>query len=79
MKYIILFSLVFILSGTPATAHGFGLFKYIWDGFNNQLGLDRGPIPKVIPKRAVLPCNDNVTKRPLHAYAPTFHLQAEGF
>jgi hypothetical protein len=79
MKYITMLLLILCLCTTPATAHGFGLFKYVWDGVANQFGLDRGPTPKVIPKRPPLPCNKYENRRPLHAYAPSFHLQAEGF
>lgn len=63
----------------PASAHGFALVRYIFDGVANQLGLDRGPIPKAIPTRPYKGLD------PI-AYAPEkqpdafrMHIQADGF
>ena len=64
---------------SPSSADAFGLMKYVWDGINNQLGLDRGEIPKV-KKRCRFADNKQYEKRiPRHTYRPVFHLQAEGF
>jgi len=80
MKKITVLILMILLVIVPAApAHAIGLLKYTWDMVANQLGLDRGPVPKVIPKRHV-PEWDKYGKRiPRHAYFPSFHLQAEGF
>lgn len=79
MKYIILFSMIFIVAITPCSSHAFGLLKWLGDAASNQLGLDRGPIAKATPKVRP-PINPKYVDRiPEHAYYPVFHLQAEGF
>jgi hypothetical protein len=64
----------------PAVSHGFGLLRYTFDAIANQLGLDRGPIPKALPRNLqadfyphgyVLP--------PKHPDMNRIHIQAEGF
>ena len=34
----------------PSMSHAFGLLRYTFDAIANQLGLDRGPIPKTLPR-----------------------------
>ena len=63
----------------PAVSHGFGLLKYLGDAVANQLGLDRGPIPKAVPKCPAAQCDPYLKRLPPHVYFPSFHLQAEGF
>jgi hypothetical protein len=64
---------------SPSSADAFGIMKYVWDAVNNQLGLDRGEIPKV-KQRCRFADNKQYEKRiPRHTYRPVFHLQAEGF
>jgi len=80
MRYIIVILLaIFVITTVPATSHAFGLFKYLWDAVANQLGLDRGPIPKTFPKSPQQRCDAYGNPIPDHVYAPTFHLQADGF
>lgn len=76
-KILILLILSSLLA--PQTSHAFGLLKYLGDMVANQLGLDRGPIPKVIPKCRGSECDEYSKNIPKHVYAPSFHLQAEGF
>jgi hypothetical protein len=79
MTRFILICLVCFALITPSPANAFGFMKYIWDGINNQLGLDRGEIPKV-KQRCRFADNKQYEKRiPRHTYRPVFHLQAEGF
>jgi hypothetical protein len=61
----------------PAQSHAFGLLRYIFDGVSNQLGLDRGPIPKVVPP----PPTEQIKGLPLnqHPDAHRINIQAEGF
>ena len=79
MARFILIYFIIIAILVPSSADAFGLMKYIWDGINNQLGLDRGEIPKV-KQRCRFADNKQYEKRiPRHTYRPVFHLQAEGF
>jgi hypothetical protein len=76
MKTKILIGIVLISLSLPASSHAFGLLKYIFDAVSNQLGLDRGPIPKTLPKPPTPP--------PGHPGAPNpnangVYIQAEGF
>ena len=50
MKSKTLLVIIAVLLLTPNVSFGFGLFQYVFDGVKNQLGLDRGPIPKVLPQ-----------------------------
>lgn len=79
MRYILIILLAASLTALPAVSHGFGLLKYVGDAISNQLGLDRGPIPKATPKRPCAQCDPYMKRLPTHVYFPNFHLQAEGF
>jgi hypothetical protein len=79
MFRIILILVVILSVSAPQTSHAFGLLKYLGDMVSNQLGLDRGPIPKVIPKCRGEECDEYRSNIPKHVYTPSFHLQAEGF
>lgn len=76
-KMIIVLAILAAMQPMPADA--FGLLQWAWDGISNQLGFDRGPIPKIIPKI----CHPNYDPRnnrdPLTARMPPFYIQAEGF
>jgi hypothetical protein len=79
MKKAIVIIILSLSIACPASAHGFALVRYIFNGVANQLGLDRGPIPKAIPTRPYMGLNP-------HGYAPEkypdayrFHIQADGF
>ncbi len=61
----------------PAQSHAFGLLRYLFDAVSNQLGLDRGPIPKVVPP----PPTAQIKGLPMnqHPDAQRIYIQAEGF
>ena len=79
MKVITIVLLSVLVFGLPSMSHGFGLLKYTFDGVSNQVGLDRGPIPKVVPKTP--PFNPLPGKgRPIPpAGFSQIYIQAEGF
>lgn len=80
MRYIIMILLaVFIVTSLPAPSHAIGLFKYLFDAVTNQLGLDRGPIPKTLPKYPPHRRDAYGNPIPDHASPRGLHLQAEGF
>ncbi|MGB6067616.1 MAG: hypothetical protein WBG50_22650 [Desulfomonilaceae bacterium] len=72
--------LIAVLSlSAPAPSHALGLLRYVFDAVANQLGLDRGPIPKALPK---VPPPGGCPLPPLAAKYPGNHqiyIQAEGF
>jgi len=80
MKLRIVALIVASLIAVPHTSHAFGLMRYAFDMVANQLGLDRGPIPKVIPNN---PPPDVATRKapvvPQHPEAKRIYIQAEGF
>jgi hypothetical protein len=77
MKTKIILGIVLISLSMPASSHAFGLLRYIFDGISNQLGLDRGPVPKTLPKSPPLnPSGQPLAKNP-DSYR--IHIQAEGF
>ena len=65
----------------PAFSHAFALLKYTFDGVNNQLGFDRGPVPKVLEVPAhpgpFLPGSLTPVRKP--AGGQSMYIQAEGF
>lgn len=76
-----LFVMVLIISMIcPPLSHGFGLLRWTFDAIRNQLGLDRGPIPKTM-QCVGQPCFDpecpSCTDSP--GYAHRIYIQAEGF
>lgn len=80
MKIRIIALLVAALIVIPGTSHAFGLFRWAFDAVANQLGLDRGPIPKVLPQNPP----PDVTTGKLHMVPPhpdgkKIYIQAEGF
>ncbi len=79
MRSYILIPILVMCISLPTSAHAIGILKYAWDSVANQLGLDRGAIPKVLPKCDVPRCDRYGKRIPKHAYRPNFHLQAEGF
>jgi hypothetical protein len=79
MKVITVVLLAALVFGLPTMSHGFGLLKYIFDGVSNQLGLDRGPIPKVVPKTPPYHPLPGTGAPIPHAESPQIHIQAEGF
>ena len=79
MKIIMWLIIIILAMTTPGPAHAQGFFKYVLDAVANQLGLDRGPIPKVMPKSRPHQWDKYGNRIPPHVYLPEFHLQAEGF
>ncbi len=63
----------------PSTSHAFGILRFLYDGIANQLGLDRGPIPKALPKNHPSKFDKNGQRIPPDIYNQRIHVQAEGF
>ncbi len=78
MKRILLFSLL-ILPLSLGTSHAFGLLQYTCEAVANQLGLDRGPIPKLAPQWTSDPCDPRIDPHKRVVCYPVPQLQAEGF
>jgi hypothetical protein len=79
MRIRILIAILAISMLCPSFSHGFGLLRYAFDAISNQLGLDRGPIPKVTPTPKYPVCGPNGQPIAKHAGAGRIHIQAEGF
>ncbi len=79
MRRNFLIFMIIVVVSISGNAHAFGLLKFLWDGFSNQLGLDRGPIPKVMAPPCLSKCDTYRSRLPNHVYRPSFHLQAEGY
>ena len=79
MRRYLLVALLALSLLLPTTSHAFGLLRWAWDGISNQLGLDRGPIPKVIPKICNPACDPRDNRNPLTQRIPFYYIQAEGF
>ncbi|MBM4327539.1 MAG: hypothetical protein FJ118_10295 [Deltaproteobacteria bacterium] len=79
MKRFILILLALMILASPPPSNAFPVLKWAWDGVANAFGLDRGPVPKVVPKRHPADCDEYTKKIPKHTYRPNFHIQAEGF
>jgi hypothetical protein len=79
MKVGIIITVMVVTIAFPPVSQGFGLLRYLYDGISNQLGLDRGPIPKIPPKmcRPVAPPGSPPLGK--HADVSRIHIQAEGF
>ena len=79
MRYIILIVILIITMATPGTSQAFGVLRWAWDGINNQLGFDRGPVPKRDPRLWRAPGCPPDNKRPITYVPPGFYIQADGF
>ncbi|MFH1115041.1 MAG: hypothetical protein V1792_14105 [Pseudomonadota bacterium] len=79
MKIKILVVILAVSMFCPSFSHGFGLLRYLFDGISNQLGLDRGPIPKAPPEPRIPPCGPNGQPLGKHADPGRIYIQAEGF
>jgi hypothetical protein len=75
----LLIGLLALSLAVPPVSHGFGLLRYVFDALSNQLGLDRGPIPKATPETPIV--RDNLKPHtPGQPPEPTrIHIQAEGY
>jgi hypothetical protein len=76
MKAKFLIAILILGLACPAASQAFGLLQYVFDGIANQLGLDRGPVPKVMPKLPPDPHQGPLNK---HPDAHRIYIQAEGF
>jgi hypothetical protein len=79
MKATLVIALLVASLALPSVSHGQGLLRYLFDGISNQLGLDRGPIPKVLPRP--YPVQHTPWGVPLGKFAdaPRPYIQAQGF
>lgn len=78
MKIKLLVAILVALLALPSVSHGFGLLRYLFDGISNQLGFDRGPVPKVVP-RPQASCGPGGVPLGKHADTSRLYIQAEGF
>jgi hypothetical protein len=79
MKAKIFLVAVLISLTVTGSSHAFGLLQYIFDAVSNQLGLDRGPIPKVVPYSPPPPYGPKQFPVNQHPDVGRIHIQAEGF
>ena len=79
MRAAIIIIVVAVTMAMPPASQAFGLLRYIFDGVSNQLGLDRGPIPKVLPKRCQPATPPGAPPPGKHADVSRIYIQAEGF
>jgi hypothetical protein len=79
MKARILIGIILLALVAPPNSHAFALFQYLYDGLFNQLGLDRGGIPKVVPNRYERPPIPQYYPAPKADQHDRIHIQAEGF
>ena len=68
-----------LLLSAPAPSHALGLLRYIFDAVANQLGLDRGPIPKIVPKATPHDCGPVCPLASRYPGTHQLYIQAEGF
>jgi hypothetical protein len=79
MKTKMLIVVILVGMVLPPVSHGFGLLRYIYDATINQLGLDRGPVPKVMPKPVVPGPHSNCLPADRPYRTQNIYIQAEGF
>ena len=79
MRIKILVAIVIVSMACPSFSHGFGLLRYVFDGISNQLGLDRGPIPKIPAKPDCPEVGPNGQPLGKHADTHRIYIQADGF
>jgi hypothetical protein len=81
MKERILLVILILMMLVPTVSHGFGLLRYTFDAIANQLGMDRGPIPKALPRnlQADFHPPGYPAPPPSHPDLNRIYIQAEGF
>lgn len=79
MKTRILIAVMVLSLIVPPVSHGFGLLRYAFDAIANQLGLDRGPIPKVVPKPDPKAPGLHQSATDKYPRPTGVYIQAEGF
>ena len=77
MKTKILIAILAVMLSFPASSHALGLLRYVFDAVANQLGLDRGPIPKALPQMPPPGIGPSAASK--HPDAHRIYIQAEGF
>jgi hypothetical protein len=81
MRTKLIIALMSLMIAVPNVSFGFGIFQYTFDGIKNQLGLDRGPVSKVLPEAN--PYDPYGRPNPLvgklHPDRNRIVIQAEGF
>ena len=50
MKKTLIATILVLLMAWPSGAHGFGILRYTWDFIKDQIGIERGPRPKILRK-----------------------------
>jgi hypothetical protein len=78
MKTKILIVILILGLSYPAASHAFGILRYTFDAIANQFGLDRGPVPKVMPKGPPPYVGPNGPVNQ-HPDAHRIYIQADGF
>jgi hypothetical protein len=79
MRYKLFLAILLISLALPAPTHAFGVLRWAWDAISNQLGFDRGPVPKIDPRVWPLLNWPSDNKRPITCAPPGFYIQADGF
>ena len=81
MRTKLVIFLMALMIAVPNVSFGFGLLQYTFDAIANQLGLDRGPVSKVLPEAN--PYDPYGRPNPLvgklHPDRHRMVIQAEGF
>ncbi len=79
MRIKIIVAILVLSIVCPPLSHGFGLLRYTFDAIRNQLGLDRGPIPKTM-QHTYNECLDQQCPAPSNnPDVRRIYIQAEGF
>jgi hypothetical protein len=80
MKIKIVLLALILATLCPPVSHGFGVLRWACDAVANQLGLDRGPVPKVVAKTPFQqPCAAPNHSRNQHPDRYRIYVQAEGW
>lgn len=76
---IVIFALI-LVAVCPPVSHGFGVLRWACDAISNNLGFDRGPVPKVVARTSCRPaCPAPDHSRNLHPDLYRMNIQANGW
>jgi hypothetical protein len=78
-RICIVLLVTFLMMSVPTHSNAFAILRYTFDAIANQFGLDRGPIPKEIPKNPAYGIYPNKMGAPMRSDLNRTHIQAEGF
>ena len=78
-KIVAIVLVLMFAAACPGSSHAFGILRVIYDGIANQLGLDRGSIPKDVPKPNPQPPGQLGTPAPRNPESHGAYIRAEGF